>query len=127
MTCWRGMSRGWREQETSPSQIGFFSSQTKRVFPLTLLWAQCRLKNVRSPARQNGILKLDVGVLTCSAEDLLVHKAFAARDRDWLDIDGIVRRQAELDWALVFRELEPLAKLKDAPEIVPRLRKISKS
>jgi hypothetical protein len=34
------------------------------------------------------------GLLTCSAEDLIVLKAFAARERDWLDIEGIVVRQA---------------------------------
>ncbi len=65
------------------------------------------------------------GVLTCSAEDLLVHKAFASRDRDWLDVDGIVRRQKSIDWNLVFEELTPLAELKEAPEIVERLRKIA--
>ncbi len=32
-------------------------------------------------------------LLTCSAEDLIVHKAFAARDRDWVDIDGVLARQ----------------------------------
>ena len=32
-------------------------------------------------------------VTTCSAEDLLVHKAFAGRDKDWLDIRGIIVRQ----------------------------------
>ena len=31
---------------------------------------------------------------TCSAEDLIVHKAFAARDRDWLDIDGVLGGRA---------------------------------
>ena len=30
---------------------------------------------------------------TCSAEDLIVMKAFAARPRDWLDIEGIIIRQ----------------------------------
>ena len=30
---------------------------------------------------------------TCSAEDLIVHKAFAARERDWVDIDGVLQRQ----------------------------------
>ena len=30
---------------------------------------------------------------TCSAEDLIVHKAFAGRERDWLDVEGIVIRQ----------------------------------
>jgi len=31
---------------------------------------------------------------TCSAEDLVVLKAFAGRDRDWADIAGVLQRQA---------------------------------
>jgi hypothetical protein len=53
-------------------------------------------------------------LLTCCAEDLIVHKAFAGRDRDWLDVEGIIIRQGEdLDSELVLRELAPLAELKD--------------
>lgn len=62
-------------------------------------------------------------ILTCSAEDLIVFKAFAAREKDWLDIEGIVVRQAgRLDQDLVWRELTPLLELKEAPEIASRLR-----
>lgn len=32
-------------------------------------------------------------LITCSAEDLVVLKAFAGRDRDWADVEGILRRQ----------------------------------
>src|SRR6266699_4962920 len=36
---------------------------------------------------------------TCSAEDLLVMKAVAGRDQDWLDVKGILIRQGDkLDW-----------------------------
>jgi hypothetical protein len=62
-------------------------------------------------------------LLTCSAEDLLVFKTFAGRDKDWLDIEGIAVRQARLlDEALVFNELEPLLELKGTPEAGVRLR-----
>ena len=61
-------------------------------------------------------------LLTCSAEDLIVHKAFAGRDRDWLDVEGIAIRQgASLDSDLVLRELTPLAELKGNHEVVERL------
>jgi hypothetical protein len=54
-------------------------------------------------------LEPGVTVTTCSAEDLIVHKAFAARDKDWLDTEGIVTRcGAGLDRALVWSELSPL-------------------
>ena len=54
------------------------------------------------------------GVTTCSAEDLVVLKAFADRPQDWLDIQGIiVRRGPALDRALVLGELHPLLELKE--------------
>ena len=33
---------------------------------------------------------------TCSAEDLIVMKAFAARAKDWMDVEGIIIRQADI-------------------------------
>ena len=66
----------------------------------------------------------DVLVRTCSAEDLIVMKAFAARAKDWLDIEGIITRQTgKLDWRYVRTQLNPLAELKGAPEILHALEK----
>ena len=62
---------------------------------------------------------------TCSAEDLVVLKVLAGREKDWLDVEGVVLRQGEsLDTELVFRELEPLLELKEAPDAAIRLRAI---
>lgn len=64
-------------------------------------------------------------LLTCSAEDLIVFKAFAGRDRDWLDIDTIVMRQRQaLDVDTIWRELTPLLELKEDAETLPRLRRL---
>ena len=64
-----------------------------------------------------------VSLRTCSAEDLIVHKTFAARDKDWLDIRGIVKRQrGKLDVELVWHELLPLLELIEDPERERRLR-----
>ncbi len=58
----------------------------------------------------------------CSAEDLVVFKAFAGRDRDWLDIEGIVLRQRDaLDADVIWRELIPLLELKGDTDALPRL------
>jgi hypothetical protein len=67
-------------------------------------------------------------LITCSAEDLIIHKCFASRDKDWLDVDGILARQAgKLDLALIRRELPPLLALKEQPENLRRLeQKISR-
>ncbi len=54
---------------------------------------------------------------TCSAEDLLVHKSFAARPKDWIDIEGIILRQAALDWSYIEEQLRPLLELKEEPEL----------
>ncbi len=59
---------------------------------------------------------------TCSAEDLIVLKAFADRARDWSDIETIIIRQGkDLDVQYIQRQLTPLCVLKEAPEIVDKL------
>ena len=64
----------------------------------------------------------EIRLLTCSAEDLIVLKAFADRPRDWADIEGIVTRSgSRLDWLTIETELQPLCEAKEAPHILPRL------
>ena len=66
-----------------------------------------------------------IALLTCSAEDLVVHKVFAGRDHDWLDVQGIVDRcGGDLDRALISAELAPLLELKDAMSNMDRLEEI---
>ena len=62
---------------------------------------------------------------TCSAEDLIVLKAFAARGQDWVDVERIIVRQTgNLDWTYILLQLRPLAELKEAPEIVDQLERL---
>lgn len=61
-------------------------------------------------------------ITTCSAEDLIVHKAFAGRDKDWGDLRGIVVRQPHLDHELIWRELLPLLELREDSTTEARLR-----
>jgi hypothetical protein len=64
-------------------------------------------------------------LLTCSAEDLIVLKAFASRPQDWIDIEAAVLRQHQaLDWELVFDELRPLVALRKTPDVLDRLRRL---
>ncbi|HJT27783.1 MAG TPA: hypothetical protein VJ784_10280, partial [Pyrinomonadaceae bacterium] len=59
---------------------------------------------------------------TCSAEDLIVLKAFAGRGQDWVDVERIIVRQTgKLDWNYIREQLQPLAELKEAPEILDQL------
>jgi hypothetical protein len=69
----------------------------------------------------------ELSLLTCSAEDLIVLKAFADRPRDWGDVETITaRQQGQLDWGHVFEQLEPLCQAKEAPEIVERVRQLQR-
>jgi hypothetical protein len=66
-----------------------------------------------------------VALLTCSAEDLVVFKAFAGRAQDWIDIEGIALRQhRRLDTGVVWQELTPLLELKEDQHTAPRLRRL---
>ena len=64
----------------------------------------------------------DTSLITCSAEDLVVHKVFAGRDLDWGDVERILTRQhGKLDLVQIGEELEPLLELKGEPEALARL------
>jgi hypothetical protein len=76
----------------------------------------------RSSRYDFGVSGRSVRLNTCCPEDLVVHKCFAARAQDWLDVRGIlIRQRGKLDLALVRRELAPLVELKGEPEILKRL------
>lgn len=63
-----------------------------------------------------------LSLTTCSAEDLVVLKAFAGRVLDWRDVEGIIVRQGpSLDRALVREELRPLLELKEDEDAAGRL------
>lgn len=50
-----------------------------------------------------------LAIRTCSAEGLIVLKAFAGRPQDWLDVESVIVRRGEtLDRELVRTELTPL-------------------
>lgn len=66
-----------------------------------------------------------VHLITCSAEDLIVHKAFASRGQDWIDLEGVVTRHGrKLKIDQIWSELRPLVELKEEPEILAKLQKI---
>lgn len=66
-------------------------------------------------------------IITCSAEDLIILKAFADREIDWNDIMGVVVKQRQnIDFEYIFEQLEPLCELKEAPDILKKLKLIVK-
>jgi len=78
----------------------------------------------RSVARASPfVISATQTITTCSAEDLIVHKAFANRPQDWLDIEGIIARQGQrLQHDLIWEELTPLVELKEEVAILDQLR-----
>ncbi len=69
----------------------------------------------------------DIDLFTCSAEDLVVLKAFADRDRDWIDLEGVLIRQGSgLDRRYILESLEPLCDIKESPEIMTKLHALYK-
>ena len=65
---------------------------------------------------------------TCGPSELIVHKAFAARDQDWIDVRGIlVRSGALIDWDFVISEREMLVALKEDTTTLPRLRELRRT
>ncbi len=66
-----------------------------------------------------------VSLTTASAEDLVVLKAFAAREQDWSDARGIIVRQGNrLDWNYIVTELSILSELKDSSDSLQHLETI---
>jgi hypothetical protein len=64
----------------------------------------------------------DQSLLTCSAEDLVVHKVFAGRDLDWGDVERVlIRQHGKLDLNLLRSELPPLLELKGESGALERL------
>lgn len=64
----------------------------------------------------------DMVLRVIRAEDLIVQKAFASRDQDWLDIRWVlIRQEGKLDWSIVNDNLPALVELKEEPEILTRL------
>lgn len=63
----------------------------------------------------------------CTAEDLIVYKAFAARLQDWADIENILTVQNNLYWDYIYEQLNPLVELKEEPEILTKLENIRKN
>jgi len=103
-------------------------------------WSKCNVYSAGSPDGAVAAIPFEERVIersssfeflpgkslrTCSAEDLIVYKAFADRPRDWVDIEGIVVRQGpHLNLDSIETELGPLVAAKESPEILTRLRQI---
>lgn len=87
--------------------------RTDRGVPLDLALGALPFEE-RTVQRASAWMWAEGRVLTtCSAEDLVVHKAFAGRDLDWGDLERVLIRQyAKLNLNQIHSELQPLLELK---------------
>ncbi|MEQ1861706.1 MAG: nucleotidyltransferase [Chthoniobacteraceae bacterium] len=62
-------------------------------------------------------------IRVCTAEDLIVFKVFAARMKDWNDVEKTIVRQGDekLDWHYIHEQLAPLLELKAQPGLLDEL------
>ena len=68
---------------------------------------------------------LGVTFSTCTAEDLIIHKAISERERDWDDIVGVLARQGDrLDQDYIVRWLAQFAQALERPELIQRYQDI---
>ncbi len=64
-------------------------------------------------------------LITCSGEDLVVHKVFAGRDLDWGDVERVlIRQHGKLELAQVRSELKPLLELKGETEAMDKFERM---
>ena len=64
----------------------------------------------------------DCRLITCSAEDLIVLKAFAGRDQDWADVANVMSCQwGQLGWNVIDSELEEVCEIAENMTAVPKL------
>jgi Nucleotidyl transferase of unknown function (DUF2204) len=62
-----------------------------------------------------------VSFSVCSAEDLIIQKAISEREKDWEDINGILKRQGEkLNQEYIRRWLSLFAETLDKPQLLSR-------
>lgn len=58
---------------------------------------------------------------TCTAEDLIIHKAISERQKDWDDIEGVLLRQGDrLDQAYILGWLAQFEQALEQPELIQR-------
>lgn len=116
-----------------PDAVAF--SEQSRVFlalasngtPVDIAFAGIEFER-RCLERATGFDFGGATLTTCSAEDLVVMKVFAARDQDWVDVKAVLARQGPaLDFGLVEAELGPLLRVKDQMASLERLRELSAS
>lgn len=100
--------------------------QTRTGVPLDVSCGAFSFEESVISRARNVQMRPGVRLRLCTAEDLIVYKAFAGRPIDWMDAESIIAKQfrRKLDWRYIRAQLKPLAELKEDPQIVPKLNEL---
>ena len=89
---------------------------------LDITLVRCLTKRLVVNRSSDFVYPPGISLRTCSAEDLVVLKAFAGRGQDWVDVERVIVRQTgKLDWTYIVQQLRPFAELKGEPQILDEL------
>lgn len=66
----------------------------------------------------------DLSLPCCTAEDLIIMKAFAGRARDWMDVEMVVNRQSQLDVQYILDHIMEFNELSSEPDLIGRVRRL---
>lgn len=68
---------------------------------------------------------MDIATRVCTAEDFIIHKAIANRDKDWMDVASILERQrGKLDVKYIRKWLTEFAEGLENPELLAQFEKL---
>jgi Nucleotidyl transferase AbiEii toxin, Type IV TA system len=100
-------------------------ARTSAGIPLDFALGALPFEETSIERATSWLVSQGISLTTCSAEDPLVHKVFAARDRDWSDVETILTRQHDsLNLGQVRRDLRPLLELKGDSEPLDKLERM---
>jgi hypothetical protein len=73
-------------------------------------------------------IKPRMSITTCSAEDLVINKVLASRDRDWADVESVLQRQGRrLDLKVIRKELPGLIGMTEHHDSLEKFERLVKS
>ena len=76
----------------------------------------------RAISRRRSARVMGVNVKICSLEDLIIQKAVSIREKDWMDIQTIIRiKKEEMDWEYLIANCRELADLLNRPDIYSKI------
>jgi Nucleotidyltransferase of unknown function (DUF6036) len=101
------------------------------VIPVEIAGVRIDLVNATLPYEQESFRRIKkekmfgIEVMVTSAEDLIIQKAISPRNKDWLDIEGIIENMGKnLDWTYILFHVKQLSGFLTDSGIYSRIEKL---